>query len=184
VSRFQRNGSLWPYSRISRPKPLLFLPSSSSVDLRGWVDPVPDLLLLRKSASAGNQSRELWICSQELWPLDHRGHRRNEIKVENGQRKGINMSEMGMQKEWFAFEFKWDVTSCIYIYIYAHYWAVKYMSACLQCVSVACITWWKTCFPSHTFKCFSFAAWKRSSRGHVILRSVDEFPNDCKGCFL
>jgi hypothetical protein len=30
---------------------------------RGWVDPVPDPLLLRN----------LWICSQKLWPLDHRG---------------------------------------------------------------------------------------------------------------
>jgi hypothetical protein len=40
---------------------------------RGWVDPVPDPLLLRKSASAGNRTRDLWICSQELWPLAHRG---------------------------------------------------------------------------------------------------------------
>jgi hypothetical protein len=40
---------------------------------RGWVDPVPDQLLLRKSGSAGNLTRDLWICSQELWPLDHRG---------------------------------------------------------------------------------------------------------------
>jgi hypothetical protein len=39
----------------------------------GWVDPVPDPLLLRKSGSAGNRTRELWICSQELWPLDLRG---------------------------------------------------------------------------------------------------------------
>jgi hypothetical protein len=40
---------------------------------RGWVDPVPDPLLLRLSGSAGNRTRDLWICSQELWPLDHRG---------------------------------------------------------------------------------------------------------------
>jgi hypothetical protein len=40
---------------------------------RGWVDPVPDPLLLRKSGSAGNRTRDLWICSQELWPLEHRG---------------------------------------------------------------------------------------------------------------
>jgi hypothetical protein len=39
------------------------------------VDPVPDPLLLRKSGSAGNQTRELWICSQEVGPLDHRGSR-------------------------------------------------------------------------------------------------------------
>jgi hypothetical protein len=36
------------------------------------MNPVPDPVLLRKSGSAGNQTRDLWICSQELWPLDHR----------------------------------------------------------------------------------------------------------------
>jgi hypothetical protein len=36
------------------------------------VDPVPDPLLLRKSGSAGNLTRDLWVCSQEVWPLDHR----------------------------------------------------------------------------------------------------------------
>jgi len=30
---------------------------------RGWVDPVPDPLLLRKSGSAGNRTRDLCICS-------------------------------------------------------------------------------------------------------------------------
>jgi hypothetical protein len=40
---------------------------------KGWVDPVPDPLLLRKSSSARNRTRDLWVCSQELWPLDHRG---------------------------------------------------------------------------------------------------------------
>jgi hypothetical protein len=40
---------------------------------RGWVDPVPDPQLLRKSGSAWNRTRDLWICSQGLWPLDHRG---------------------------------------------------------------------------------------------------------------
>jgi hypothetical protein len=39
---------------------------------RCWVDPVPDLLLLIKYGSSRNWIRDLWICSQELWPLDHR----------------------------------------------------------------------------------------------------------------
>jgi hypothetical protein len=34
---------------------------------------VPDPLLLRKSGSTKNRTRDLWIYSQELWPLDHRG---------------------------------------------------------------------------------------------------------------
>jgi hypothetical protein len=29
---------------------------------RGWVDPVPDPLLLRKSGSAGDQTLYLWVC--------------------------------------------------------------------------------------------------------------------------
>jgi hypothetical protein len=33
---------------------------------RGWVDPVPDPLLLRKSGSAGNRTRDLCVCSQEM----------------------------------------------------------------------------------------------------------------------
>jgi hypothetical protein len=37
------------------------------------MDPIPDPLLLRKSGSPGNRTRDLWICSQELWPLDYRG---------------------------------------------------------------------------------------------------------------
>jgi hypothetical protein len=42
---------------------------------RGWVDPVPDPLLLRKYGSAGNRTRT--SGSVELWPLDHRsGHLR------------------------------------------------------------------------------------------------------------
>jgi hypothetical protein len=41
---------------------------------RGWVDPVPDPLLLRKSESAGNRTQDLWICSQKLWPLDNSHH--------------------------------------------------------------------------------------------------------------
>jgi hypothetical protein len=39
---------------------------------RGWVEPVPDPLLLRKCGSLGNRTWDLWICSRELWPLDHR----------------------------------------------------------------------------------------------------------------
>jgi hypothetical protein len=38
-----------------------------------WVDPVLNPLLVRKSNCAMNRSRDLWNCSQELWPLDHRG---------------------------------------------------------------------------------------------------------------
>jgi len=40
------------------------------------VDPVPE-----KSGSAGDRTRDLCICSQKLWPLDHRGGRIWILKV-------------------------------------------------------------------------------------------------------
>jgi hypothetical protein len=44
----------------------LFFQVAPQLYTRGWVDPVPDPLLLRKSGSARNLIRVLWICSQEL----------------------------------------------------------------------------------------------------------------------
>jgi hypothetical protein len=74
VSRGQRSGSLTAFnlsfldrSRYFSSKYLLIYPH------KGWVDPVPDPLLLRKSGSAVNRTRDLWVSSQERWPLDHRG---------------------------------------------------------------------------------------------------------------
>jgi hypothetical protein len=49
----------------------------------GWVEPIPDPLLLRKSGSAENRTRDLWICSQELWSLDHRGGPFHILQEEN-----------------------------------------------------------------------------------------------------
>jgi hypothetical protein len=57
VSRGQRDGFILPYSRFSRPEPLFFLPSTSSVLLARLSGLVPDLLLLRKSGSAWNRAR-------------------------------------------------------------------------------------------------------------------------------
>jgi hypothetical protein len=54
-----------------------FFQVAPRLSLRGWVDPVPDPLLLRKSGSAGNGARDLWIYNQELWPPDHRGGQSN-----------------------------------------------------------------------------------------------------------
>jgi hypothetical protein len=49
--------SLRPYSRVSRPEPLLFLSSSPSVVLSRLSGlPDPDPLLLRRSCSAGNRT--------------------------------------------------------------------------------------------------------------------------------
>jgi hypothetical protein len=37
------------------------------------MDPIPDSLFLRKSGRVGNRTWDLWICSQKLLLLDHRG---------------------------------------------------------------------------------------------------------------
>jgi hypothetical protein len=71
LSDGQRNESPRPLFRFSRPKSLLSFQVVPQLSSRGWVDPVPDPLLLRRSGSAGKRTRDLWICSQKLWSLDH-----------------------------------------------------------------------------------------------------------------
>jgi hypothetical protein len=50
-----------------------FFQAAPHLSTRGWEDSVSDPILLRKSGSAVNRTRDLWICSHEFWPLDHRG---------------------------------------------------------------------------------------------------------------
>jgi hypothetical protein len=62
-----------PYDQFLGWNNYFFIQAAPQLSSRGWVDPVPDPLPLRKSCSARNRTRDLWICSQELRPLDHRG---------------------------------------------------------------------------------------------------------------
>jgi hypothetical protein len=50
----------------------IFFQAAPRLYSRGWMDPVPEPLLLRKSGSAGNRTQDLWICNQELCSLDDR----------------------------------------------------------------------------------------------------------------
>jgi hypothetical protein len=52
--------------------PYFFFQVAPQLYSRGWMNPVPDPLLLKKLES----NPGLWICSQKRWPLDHRGCRR------------------------------------------------------------------------------------------------------------
>jgi hypothetical protein len=74
---------------------------------KGWVDPVPDPLLLRKSGSAWNRTRNLWVSSQELWPLDHRttGAVRYEIYI----CRNIYSSGLVMIKYYFSWLMWWNM---------------------------------------------------------------------------
>jgi hypothetical protein len=57
VPRGQCDGSLRLYSPFSRQEPLLFFQVAPESYSQGCVDLLPDPLLLRKSGSAGNQTR-------------------------------------------------------------------------------------------------------------------------------
>ena len=77
VSRGRRNGYPRPLISVYRTwNATYFIQVAPQLTSQGWVHPVPDPLPLRKSGSAGNRTRDLCICSQKLWPLDHRGDHR------------------------------------------------------------------------------------------------------------
>jgi hypothetical protein len=83
MSRGERGGTptVANLSFLNRSR-YFFFQVAPHLSLRGWMGPVPDPLLLRKSGSAGNRSQDLWVCSQKLWPQDHRGGR--NIKMQTG----------------------------------------------------------------------------------------------------
>jgi hypothetical protein len=80
VSRGQRDGSIRPYSRISWPEPLLFLPSSSSIVLTRLSGLSCRPTTSQKIWYRLESNPDLWICSQGLWPLDHRGGHADSLR--------------------------------------------------------------------------------------------------------
>jgi hypothetical protein len=73
-------GVAWPEQWIptavfwySRPNPLLFLPGSSSVVLTRLSGSRSRPTTSQKIWWCRKSNPDLWICSQKLWPLDHRG---------------------------------------------------------------------------------------------------------------
>jgi hypothetical protein len=55
------------------PEPLLFRPNSSVILTRLSRPRSRLTISQKKTGSAGNRTWDLWICSHELWPLDHKG---------------------------------------------------------------------------------------------------------------
>jgi hypothetical protein len=72
VPRVQRDGSLRPYSRHSRPEPLLFLLSISWIVLTRLSGPSTRPTTSQKIWLRWESNPDLWICSKEFWALDHR----------------------------------------------------------------------------------------------------------------
>jgi hypothetical protein len=64
-SRAQRITTAVNLGSLDRSR-YFFIQVAPQLSSRGWVDPVPEPLLLRKSGRAGNQTRDLWIWSQKL----------------------------------------------------------------------------------------------------------------------
>jgi hypothetical protein len=73
VPRGQHDGSLWQYSRLSRPELLLFLSSSSSIVLTRLSGPRSRPTTSQKIWQRRKLNPDLWICSLQRWILDHRG---------------------------------------------------------------------------------------------------------------
>jgi hypothetical protein len=61
---------LRPYYRFSRPEQLLFISSSSSIVLTRLSGPRSRPTNSHEIWEQLESNRDLWICSQELWPLD------------------------------------------------------------------------------------------------------------------
>jgi hypothetical protein len=80
VPRCQRDGFLRPYLRLSRPKSILFLSSCSSIVLTRLSGPRSRPTTSQKIWWRQESNPDLWICSQELWPLDQRGGQSNNRK--------------------------------------------------------------------------------------------------------
>jgi hypothetical protein len=66
-------------SSLHFTKPLFFYQVAPQLYSRGWVDPVPGSLLFFWWCRESNP--DLRICSQELWPLDHRGDLTNYTNI-------------------------------------------------------------------------------------------------------
>jgi hypothetical protein len=73
VPRGQWDGSLRPYSRLSRPQPLLFFSISFSIVLTRLSGPRSRPTTSQKIWLRRESNLAFWICSHELWSLDHRG---------------------------------------------------------------------------------------------------------------
>jgi hypothetical protein len=87
-------GVAWSARRIPTAVNLRFLDRSRyflvevapHLSSQGLSDPVPDPLLLRKSGSAGNRPRDLWVCNQDQRSPDHRGSSQSQYPT-NKQKK-------------------------------------------------------------------------------------------------
>jgi hypothetical protein len=73
VPHGQRDGSLRPYFRFSRRKPILFLSSSFPIVFTRLSEPRSRPSNSQKIWWRRESNPDFWICSQELWTLHHRG---------------------------------------------------------------------------------------------------------------
>jgi hypothetical protein len=60
------------FDQFSRPEPLFFFKVALNCNHEAEWTLFQTHCFSEKSGSARNRTQDLWVCSQELWPLDHR----------------------------------------------------------------------------------------------------------------
>jgi hypothetical protein len=98
---------------------------------RGWVDPVPDPLLFRKSGSTGNRTWDLWVCSQEVWPLS------SGLSLSLSLSLYIYIYIYMMGERWWSWEWwqtGWSQTKATLCFLRVHHCADIFPAAWLSCI--------------------------------------------------
>jgi hypothetical protein len=140
-----------------------FIQVAPQLSSRGWVDPIPDPLLLRKFGRDRNRTQDLWICSQKLWPLDHRG----------GLEKTINLPKFF---QWFVECEKQSRPRIVELWICDIFWCIeKYFkqSSFLSCIlkymiEGSCVLVIKKCMYDLTEQFISLGAAEVTYNGNSI----------------
>jgi hypothetical protein len=133
------------------------------------MDPIPDPLLHRKFGSAGNRTRDLWVSSQELWPLDHRGSPIIKICMRKHSRRvpcSAALDITGLRVTMAPL--LWTLLDCVsqWLRCFGHYWTachngsvalditgLRDTMAPLLWTLLDCVSQWLRCFGHYWTPC-------------------------------
>jgi hypothetical protein len=101
------DGSIRPYSRLPRPEPLFFLPSSFSVVLTRLSGPRSRPTTSQKIWYRRESNPDYWICSQEPWNIwNFRKFNLKFLKMLNGSELSAWITRLNLNL-WTSDSGKW-----------------------------------------------------------------------------